>query len=288
MRKLSLCLFLLFFCGCIADNKSKLDPVNPQTTVVNVPAPQVQKVDTGELEARLSNQIQTSTNNMTSSLSGLVSTSVGKLGDNLTGMSNHFRSVLEANIKSLADINAKAEINAQATLKGIETFNSTISTKFDSVVKLESQIEKLTAELKAMGSAQVGIAKDMSSIQQDIKNTAGRDINYLPKEAVEIMMERERTFTYILGGILSLASLAIGWIGRNARERERLRTQSEREDRQSAERMLRFALAKLSENQAHAVLQPLKEEPPVVTPGALFHSTTTTKTSGPVPQQGLP
>lgn len=254
---------LLFLTGCIADqNNRQANSSNQTGPTLNVPAPRLVteeelkkereasreavRAETSRVKDELKTEIQASSNNTQNQLSGLVNASVSKIAEKVTG------------------VEAKAEANIQATAKVADTLHTVVTNTAVLEVQLKNQVE-LNTRLEAKLEAQLNITNDLrlqlekvnlqmqgvvagiagvnnkvETISTNATNTAGRDVNYLPKEAVDL-------FTYWLGGLFSLATLAIMWIGRNARLRERARTAEEKDERQKTQEMLLYVLSLLPE-----------------------------------------
>ncbi len=262
MRYLVLPLLLLLT-GCIADQNNRQQNQTEQSgPTLNIPAPRLVpeeelkkereagreaiRTETARVKDELKQEIQASSNNTQNQLSGLVNASVSKLAEKITG------------------VEAKAEVNVQATAKMAEkmdtvvTNNAVLETKLQFQnqmiaslqISLQQQIEvnndlrlqleKMNLQMQGVVAGIAGVNNKVETISTNATNTAGRDVNYLPKEAVDL-------FTYWLGGLFSLATLAIMWIGRNARLREKARTVEERDERQKAQELLIYTLSLLPE-----------------------------------------
>jgi len=262
MRYLTL-MGLIFLTGCIADQNNRQSNASEQTgPTLNVPAPRLVpeeelkkarddsretiRAETAKVKDELKTEIQASSNNTQNQLSGLVNASVSKVAEKLTG------------------VEAKAEANIQATAKVADALNTVVTNTAVLEVKLQNQIE-LTNKLEVALTAQLtmnndlrlqlekvnlqmqgvvagiaGVNNKVETISTNATNTAGRDVNYLPKEAVEV-------FTAFMSGVFGLATLALMWVGRNSRLRERQRTQEEKDERQKAQDMLYYVLSLLPE-----------------------------------------
>lgn len=77
---------------------------------------------------------------------------------------------------------------------------------------LENLIKDSTAAVQA------GLKNEIHNLRTDIK--AGRDVNYLPKEAVEIVISTNQFWSKALAGLCALASTIALYAYRNARLRE--------------------------------------------------------------------
>jgi outer membrane murein-binding lipoprotein Lpp len=258
-------LAVLLLSGCIGDQKGSQDQV-AQPPIINVPPSQT--VDTDKLRAGIKDDITASSNNMANQLTGLVNVPIAKLAEKLTGLEatiqTEIKNTLSVNTQASADLRAKLEAmmtvltEIKVSFKMITEFNTSLDIKMSAdaslIRDLQAKVDTLNAQLSAqiagMANGQVGLLNKIESKLEQVTNTAGHDINYLPKEAVQIMLDREKTFMYIFGAIMSAITIAIGWIGRNARERERLRADAEKQERKMVSDLLMEALAMMPESKA--------------------------------------
>jgi hypothetical protein len=233
---------ILLFCltSCLSpegkqDNQTVIAP-----PIINLPP--AQQVDTSKIEGKVSSleqglvkEIQASSNNTQNQLSGLVNASISKLGDKLTGveanlkdllnvhltMTNNLsasanaeiRAKLEATMRVVSDINATMEINNQLTA----SLNSDIKASVTAMNEMKAEVGKMSA------NAQLGIANKLNDIYTSVDNKAGRDVNYLPREAVYIVIGTLALVCFVFLMVVIVA-------GRNSREREEQRTNTEREN----------------------------------------------------------
>jgi hypothetical protein len=240
-RSFTLLAVLFLLTGCIADQKNRQDNTGPAPAppVVNVTNPPAQTVDLAPLKT----EIQTSSNQTQAQLSGLITTSISKMAEKLVGL----ESSISANMTNTAVANLQAKLEATNTmvakLEADLKVNAEVNANFQNTMKmindLKFQVGELNTSLKGIAAAQVGVGNKMESLQQDVKNTAGRDVNYLPKEAVDIMRSQDRVTMYIVGGILTLLTTIAGYGYKLARQRE-----------QNLNQLLMKALARLHPDQS--------------------------------------
>ena len=255
----------LLLTSCVLDQKGKIDqPVSPPP-VINVPPSQT--VDTGELRRGIKEDFTTSSNAMANQLTGAVNAPIAKLAEKLTGieatLQTEINNTLEVNTQASAELRAKLEAmltimtEIKVTFKMITEFNIGIDSKISAdaslIREMSAKVDNLNAQIAGMANGQVGLSNKLDSTIANL--SAGRDVNYLPREAVQIMVDREKTFMYIIGSIMGVITIAIGWIGRNAREREKLRTQAEREERKATTSLLMEALTLMPDTKAKEVQQ---------------------------------
>jgi len=269
--------------GCILDQKGKINQEN-QPPVINLPPNQ--EVDTEKLRKGIREdtrqEVLATSTSTAAQMTGAVNASVSKLADKLTGLEANIKAVMEntvnLNAQASAELRAKLEASLQvvtdlrAELKIINEFNTKfearINADISAIKDLKAQIgqlnTQLNAQLSAMANAQAGLLNKIESTIETTTATAGGDVNFLPKEAVEIMVNRERSFTYIIGAIMGAITLAIGWIGRMARLREKNRTIEEQAERKRTTGLLMTVLGMLPEGQAEKVKE-IKAQMPAPT-----------------------
>jgi len=226
---LSLALF-----SCMFDQKGSIDqPVAPP--VINIPPSQT--VDTTELRQGVKDDITASSNAMANQMTGAVNAPIAKLAEKLTGLEATIRAeisnTLTSNNQVSAELRAKleailtimAEINV--TFKMITEFNTNIDAKLSAdaslVRELHAKVDTLNAQVAGMANGQVGLSNKMDSTIANL--TAGRDVNQMPKETVEVMLGSYRMLMYIIGGMLSALTTIAGYAYRNARNREEQQAQ---------------------------------------------------------------
>ena len=250
-------LLVIFLSGCMFDQKGHIEqPLAPP--VINVPPNQ--EVDTAELRQDIKDDITASSNATANQMTGAVNASISKLAEKITGLEANLSSVVNAsanlNMTASAELRAKLEASLSVVtelkteLKMVNEFNTKIETKMsvdaNLVRELQSRIDSLnatlTAKMDVQANAQAGLYNKLDTRLENISNTAGRDVNYFPAAAVEIII-----------AILGVVTIAIGWIGRNARLREKLRTDDERNERKILSDLLMETLTMLPESRAKDV-----------------------------------
>jgi len=237
MKILAVIPLSLILTGCaLQENKAGNDnsPVIQPAPVVNLNVPPVATEDI-KAEVRRSRddlkaEIQTSSNNTQSNMSGLVNASVSKLGEKVTGVEakveasatatanlsakvTGIESKIDSTIVATANLNAKVESNVQAT--------ANLNARIESTMTMLNEMNVNVGKLNAIG--QVGIGNKLEQIEEHVANAAGRDVNYLPKQAVELMIG-------IISALCGLATTVVMVLGRNARVRERQDADREREN----------------------------------------------------------
>lgn len=266
MHTVPLLLLVLFLGGCKSSQQNRVDfPSPPATHSWPVPPPPsnpdgATRTDLNAAKTDLRNELAASNNATQNALSGLVNTSVSKVAEQMK--------LVEANLKDLITVNNNAHLEARvefkARLEAAVTTTANLRAELNNTLTLQAQmnntmqtrIGELRAELKAQvdayGAAQAGFNNRIEQVRQEISNQAGRDVNYLPREAVNLLLG---IMTTVFGAI----TVAIGWLGKNARQREQLRTQLEREERQRVHKLLLEALALVPEHRAKEIMPRIEE-----------------------------
>jgi hypothetical protein len=259
--------------GCIGDSKMANDSNNAPSVTVQTPPPQFvdsSKLDEklGKVQSDLRNEIQTSTNNTQTHMNGLVDTSISKIGERVTGVEANIKEAIGIKNELQAEITGvkadlKAEINMKNEIKGdIAAVKGDISgVKAEITSQITNQIGdvnaklaeniKVTNELKSNIQGQAGIGNSIKNIEEKLTQnlTAGRDVNMLSKEAVTLVLG-------IFTGLFAIVLVAVVWLGRNAREREALRTQEERANVERWQAVAMQAMSRLSPEQSRDITLP--------------------------------
>lgn len=226
-------------CSLTGDVSGRQGIENKPNITVNVP----QQIDPeklkGDIESSLEDKIKIESKSVQNQMSGMLNVAEARLADKVTGVEASIRTDLKSEINSRIDVatNIRAQLADQiATNVKLQTeLNNQIQISNDMKVQLSAQTTLMTdLRLKVEGlsinvNAQVGINNKLENRVETL--SAGHDINYLPKEAVEIMVDRERSTSKIIAGILGMIMLAITVFGKFSRQREQNRTLEEREER---------------------------------------------------------
>jgi hypothetical protein len=256
-------LFLFLLPSCVLDNNSRTDQdVSPP--IINVPPSE--KLDTTELRQGIKDDIVASSNATSSQMTGAVNASISKLAEKVVGLEAAITTAITAtanvNIQASADLRAKLEASLTAVaeirteLKMTNEFNAKVETRIqadaslirDLHAKVDTLNAQLTSQIAGMANGQAGLLNKIDSRLEQVSSTAGRDVINFPPEAVEIIV-----------ALLGVAVIAIGWIGRNARLREKLRTDEEKDERKILSDLLMETLAMLPESRSREV-RDLKEK----------------------------
>src|ERR1035437_1490051 len=242
-------LLLLLLTSCIADQKQTSTPTMnaPQAPTVNIPgiAPMPGGIPThpitpeflssalmpdlnrlaGVIDTNTHNDVATSSNNTQQQLSGLVTTQVAKLAESIKGveatLTTNLAATATATVTATAKLDAKLDAVMTNNLNLQNSMQATLSNAVTATAEMKVSLDHLSAQVQAQGSAIAGFGNRIE--QTSNANTAGNDVNYFPKEAVEVMLAQEKTSNREFLAILGFAQLILLIVLRNSRERERLR-----------------------------------------------------------------
>jgi len=208
---------------------------------VNVPPNQ--KVDTEELKK----EILASSNNTASQMTGALNLSVSKLADQMKGVEANIGKLLEINNTLTATLNSKVEANATAiadfklTLQSTIALTSEIKASLQAITNIQNSMSadlkvmnSMSADLKANASAVIGIGNKLENLNQNL--SSGRDINYLPKEAVEMV-------ACFVGGVILLAAIVAFLMHRSSIEAMKLEADKQADERKKINQLLMRAMA---------------------------------------------
>lgn len=280
MRRVFLVLILLLLPGCFSPSGRQDAEAKIEAPRVVIPLPsagaskedvrdQVSDVVGGAVKD-IKNDIQASSNNTQNQLSGLVTASVSKVADKLTGVEADLKDLLNItatmnntiNASATANINAQMEMKAklEASLTAVADVKADLNVVNEMRADVRATLQasnEMKADLgKISANAQLGIANSLKDIYTAIDNTAGRDVNYLPKEAVYLLMGVMGFVTLIL-----LVAIVIG--GYNSRLREKNRTSQEKDSAERWQGIALRAIAALDPDKAKVFAKDIKGSFPV-------------------------
>lgn len=212
---------------------------------INVPPSQ--KVDIEDLR----NQINASSNNTANQMTGAVNASVSKLADQVKGVEANIGKLLEINNTMTANLNSRVDVGLhasmiantefKATLENTIALNSEIKASMQAIANIQNQmsadlkvVNSMSADLKANATAVVGLGNRVENLNQNMQ--AGRDVNYLPKEAVTLV-------AYFVGGIVLIASIVAFLMHRSSIEAMKLEATKQADERKKINQLLMRAMA---------------------------------------------
>lgn len=248
-------LFLVLLTGC-ADVSSRMDDYESALSKVKPPVVQVQPIDREELRTDLlrgvSDKIDSSTTQSENRMQGVVNTQVDKMENKLVGVESRMNTELTGVKGDITGV--KAELQTQITASAVMqtrldaavTVNAKLEADLKVALSVVNELKIQNAEFKAQAqvsaNAQIGFNNSYQQQIQDLKASAGRDMNMLPANAVWIILG-------VCGGMLIV--MLVGNVLGNASERVRFKQQtdlaiqaskqnaeSEREERQASNNLL--------------------------------------------------
>jgi len=252
-----LCLLVLSLCfvtGCIDQkgtiNQNTKDDIKEliHAAMSDLPSPTVnvppnQQVDTSELKR----EILASSNNTASQMTGALNLSVSKLADQMKGVEANIGKLLEINNTLTATLNSKVEANATAiadfkfTLQNTIALTSEIKASLQAITNIQNSMSAdlkvmntMSADLKANASAVIGIGNKLENLNQNL--AAGRDINYLPKEAVYMV-------GIFIGAMVFLAALIVFLLYKSSMKAMQLEADKHSSERKKINQLLVRAMA---------------------------------------------
>ena len=261
--------------GCFSPNgRQDADAVvEAPRIVIPLPTPGATKEDVrdqvsdvmGGAVKDIKNDIQASSNNTQNQLSGLVTASVSKVADKLTGveadlkdlinftatMNNTVNSSMTANVNAQAEMKAKLEASLTAVAEVKADLKVVNEMKVDVRATLQASNEMKADLGKISANAQLGIANSLKDIYTAVNNTAGRDVNYLPREAVYMSLG-------IMGFVAIILLVSIVVTGYNSRIREKNRTSQEKENVERWQAIALKAIAALDPEKARGFSMSVK------------------------------
>lgn len=275
--RMILVLALLTLTGCITGQKNRQEggtvtAIPPKITDWLLQQSDREKFNT-ELEGQkeeLQKQITASSNATQAQLSGLLNASVSKLGEKVTGV--------EARVSELVKLNATMNNTASAELKtSLDKVNAEITgikaqmtnivslqnnmkaelsaiteirAQLSAVADIKLQLGKVTADVEAQAGVNNSIDKKIEDIKQTFVSSAGRDVNMLPKQAVDIITDSWRNFGIIIGLLLGAATTIISLSFKYARQRAEKRFEIEKQTKENAYKLLHDALIEIPPEKA--------------------------------------
>lgn len=269
-------LTLVMVPGCIGDQNGQISQQQKQNIVdlvrdiskelpkptVNVPPNQT--VDTTDLKLAMKEYIQVSADQTANQMTGFNS-NINRIADKMTGVENNIGKLAEVNLKLAENINntmnntANTNATATATLNAVNDMKLVIATnvqvmndlkaELKILMEIKLQLESLTANIQAVA----GVGNDLHTITENMKAQAGRDVNFFPKNAVDVMLSQTRSNFYIVLIIVILGAFAMSLTFRASRDRERQRTKTAEGTTKLLFGLLMQCLSMLPEKQALAV-----------------------------------
>jgi hypothetical protein len=223
-RTLLMSLLTLLMCGCIADNKTKQGPVTiehkPQ---IKVPAPVIEtkEIDTGKLVDDMSARFKADMSSNSNQLSGHIVAQLQKLEMNLKGLVNleakvdnkmqaELRADLTNTMTAMAKLEATINTKLEAHLNVSNEMNANLSNSMKALSDIQTKLGNVSGQADATAAGQVGLKNEISkmqtTLQSEIKATAGRDVNMWPMSAVLTVIG----IMVVMGGLIYGITIFLG------------------------------------------------------------------------------
>jgi hypothetical protein len=271
MKKIIILLapFVLFGCIRGADNRKGDD-----NSEMKVTGPIIKKIDDvskqidikdniDKVGKEISDKIITSSNATKADLSGLLNTSISKVGEKVTGLETNlselikFSATMNTNLSSeiKAKIEATATLNSElkAEMKNMINLSNKMEARLEAITDIQIQLGKINTEAQAQVGLSNRIDKKVDELNQTFNSNAGRDVNMLPKQAVDIIIGGYENSAIIISLILGLASFVICMAYRYSRMRAENRFNAERDDRKFYHNLLIRALSQMDGSSAEVI-----------------------------------
>jgi len=239
----------IFLSGCIADNNSRLEKGNQEDKItINVPDVPIGKV-VDDVSSRVKAEMANNNSQMSGQINGMIhqiKTDIGKVFEKMFEVNTKINTEFNSTIQGLMKINTelRAEVNIKGSLiEKLSIENAEIKTKFN-------------AQAQMAANAQIGknnFKQSIKELKQTFDSKAGRDVNMLPQQAVDIIIDSWKTFSAILAGIGSIIVTIITLLLRNSRIRAEQRYQLEKQQSNKMFKLLTQALLHVPPTEAEKV-----------------------------------
>ena len=231
MSKKVLLMFLLtLLTGCLADNKTRQASVIEHKPQIMVPAPAIntEKVDTNRLVEDTAARVRADMSANNSQLSGHIVAQLSKLELNLkalanieTKLDNNLYAQLRADLTSTISAVASFKAQLESTITLTNKMDANILNQMKALSDIQLKIGQMSGQADITASAQVGLKNELTKVQAtlqtEIRNTAGRDVNMWPMSAVLTVIG----IMLVMGGLIYGVTVFIGKSAYdNARARE--------------------------------------------------------------------
>lgn len=261
MKFVAIFFLLIFLSGCVDQkgtiNQNTKDDIKEilREALQGLPKPEInvppnQQIDTGELKR----EILASSNNTASQMTGALNLSVSKLADQFKAIEANIGKLLEINnsltvgLKSDVKANATAIAEFRLILQNTINLSSEIRASMQAIANVQNEMKadikvmnQMSAELKLNASAIAGIGNRLENLNQNL--AAGRDVNYLPKEAVEMV-------ALLVGAVVLIAALVVYLFHNSSMQAMRLEAEKQTDERKRLNQLLMRAMAVLPLNES--------------------------------------
>lgn len=248
--------FVIALTGCSATQRDVNQTAPVVVNVPPLPQPAVDPNLRGQLREDVHQELLTSSQNVNQNMGGLVDVGISKIAEKITGVEAHVDHLMDVN----TNITLKATAELQATLKvQVDTsvqLKSQIESQIQLVKDMDVKIGKVQNTLEAQASAVAQLGIGNTANQKTSTENAGGDIshiNYLPKVAVDMIVNLAELFSAITTALIGILSTTVVLIFRAQRERETQRANSEIDERKFMNDLLLEVLGKQSTVQGDVV-----------------------------------
>jgi archaellum component FlaC len=191
------------------------------------------------------------------------------LGEKVTGVEARISELVKLN----ATMNNTANTNLGARLEGVNSEIAGIKAQMTNIVNLHSNVEaqlsaiaqikfqlgKMTADLAGQAGVNNSIEKRIEDLKQTFVSSAGRDVNMLPKQAVDIITESWKFFGIVIGILLIAATTIISLSYKYARQRAEKRFEIEKKTKDNIYKLLHGVLVEVPPDKATNIRNRLGE-----------------------------
>lgn len=232
--------------GCLSLSEAEQHSQNnsgPVTVPMPVPVAPTPAPATSEDVRRITHdEVQASSNAVTANQAGLADITVAKVAEKVVGLQAEELNGIKLSMKNQLD----------ATVKLADELKITNTANIELKGKLELQAQIINDMKLQLGSMSATVQAGFNN-RSDSTNV-GRDyVNFLPTSAVDMIVNLAKLFAGITTALVGLLSTVLILAYRSVAVRERLRAQSEQEERQLAHQTLIDVLASLSPEKAKEI-----------------------------------
>jgi hypothetical protein len=250
IRLMLAALVLIGLSGCLSGEATMRKGGDATGPTINLPTPAPAGASTEDVRRITHDEIQASSNAISQNMGGMVDLAFGKAAEKIVGVEKAVG--LEAG--ELNGIKATLTNNIAVTAKLADELHVTNTANVELKGKLELQSQIINDMKLAIGSMSAQVAAQVGVNNKTESTSVGHDfINYLPVSAVDMIISLAKLFAGITTALVGLLSTAIALAYRSAMLRERLRAQSEQEERQAAHQTLVDVLASLDPTKAKEI-----------------------------------
>lgn len=256
---------LIILPGCLLGQKTRMEAQDNTTveapklpdSIKTDPVQRMEDKQRSEKDKReIKEEIAASSNATRNQMSGLVTTSVSKLGEIVKGVEANLSELLkvEANLDVQARTDLQAALKLMAELKvelnNTLTISNKVADKMDSLLKINASMElklgNIETNMQAQGQGAAGwrnkMEQKLDHSVQTFTSKAGRDVNMLPKSAVDMSVSMAEKAVGMLTLFCGVFSAVVAMTFRYSRQRAEERAKAANEEKQFYHKALMTAL----------------------------------------------